>query len=456
MIKFTNISGSDEIGSNCYLLELDGTRVVLDSGMHPKKEGLAAMPNFDAIEENSLDAIFLSHSHLDHLGTIPVLQDKQPTAEVFMTPATAALSEVMLHNSVNVMMSKRLELGIVEYPFFTHKELDVLCESWRAKTCNEAFRVGYRQNILATFYDAGHILGSAGIQLETESGHTVFYTGDVQFEDQSMIPGADFPESGIDTLIMECTRGGAHRCEHYTRSSEMERFGHQIAKTLERGGAVLIPVFAIGKSQEMLYNLHQFKQNGVIPGNTPVYFGGLSAKVTTLYDKFSTLTRRHDPDFKLKEEVETVPLPRKGRAPLVCSPGNIYVVSSGMMTEKTISNSIADQFLPYPSHSIFFVGYCDPDSPAGILKDTPHGDNVKMRPNGQKVPRLCEIQSFDFSGHAPRESLVAYAKKLSPKRIILVHGDPDAIEWMQNRLQEELPDTEVVAPEQGVCYSFES
>ncbi|MEG2249114.1 MAG: MBL fold metallo-hydrolase, partial [Akkermansia sp.] len=126
MISFTNISGAEEIGSNCYVLDLDGTKVVLDSGMHPKREGVAAMPEFGAIAGESIDALFVTHSHLDHLGTVPVFQDKHPEAEVFMTPATVSLAEVMLHNSVNVMSSKRVELGIVEYPFFPHFPEDKL------------------------------------------------------------------------------------------------------------------------------------------------------------------------------------------------------------------------------------------------------------------------------------------------------------------------------------------
>lgn len=455
MISFTNISGAEEIGANCYLLEMDGTRIVLDSGMHPKKEGKAAMPDFDSLEPNSVEAVFLSHSHLDHLGTLPVLQEKQPAAEVFMTPAAAALSEVMLHNSVNVMSAKRLDLGIVEYPFFTHNDLDRLSDAWHAKSCNEVFRVGFRQNVLATFYDAGHILGSAGVMLEGESGHTVFYTGDVQFEDQSMIPGADFPESGVDTLVMECTRGGFQRSAHYSRPEEMVRFGKAIAETLERGGAVLIPVFAIGKSQEMLFNIHRFKQQGVIPANTPVYFGGLSAKVSLLYDRFAGLTRRHDHEFKLKEEIQTVPLPRKGKAPLVCSPGNIYVVSSGMMTENTLSNVMAEQVLPQEKNAILFVGYVDPDSPAGLLKATPEGELVKMRPNGQPVRRKCTVDCFDFSGHATRDSLVNYAVKLNPRQVVLVHGDPDAVEWMHHTLSAKMPDSTIVVPEPGRRYTFE-
>lgn len=452
MISFTNISGAEEIGSNCYLLDIEGTKVVLDSGMHPKKEGLAAIPEFGLIDEGSLEAIFISHSHLDHLGTLPVLQDKQPGAEVFMTPAAAAVSEVMLHNSVNVMSSKRLEFGIVEYPLFTHQELDRLSESWQTKACNEAFRVGFNKDVLATFHDAGHILGSAGVYLESATGHSIFYTGDVQFENQSLIPGADFPEDGVDTLIMECTRGLQKRPEGYTREGELKRFAARISDTLARGGIVLIPVFALGKSQEMLYNLHRFKKEGWIPAKTPVYYGGLSAKVTRLYDLFDSKTRRMDAGFLIKDEVVITPLPKKARGPMRCEPGNIYLVSSGMMTEKTLSNTLSDQILPNPKNSILFVGYCDPDSPAGLLKTIPHGETVKLRPNAHPVPVNCEIDSFDFSGHTDRELLIGYAKKLNPSQIVLVHGDPEALEWMSTRLTLELPQTKIIVPKAGQVY----
>ncbi len=456
MISFTNISGAEEIGSNSYLLEMDGTRIVLDAGMHPKKEGLAAVPQYDLIgEAGSLDAIFVTHSHLDHLGTLPVLQDKQPGAEVFMTPATAALSSVMLHNSVNVMTSKRMELGIVEYPFFTHSELDRLSESWITHSCGEAFRIGSKKNVLATLYDAGHILGSAGVMLESESGGTVFYTGDVQFEDQSMIPGADFPDGGVDTLITECTRGNYDRPEDYARQAELKRFADAITATIERGGAVLVPVFALGKSQEMLYNLDHFKAKGWIPASTPVYFGGLSAKVTHFYDKFDNKTRRMDPGYLLKQEVDVVPLPRNGRGALRCEPGAIYLVSSGMMSEKTISNMLAEQVLPNEKNSILFVGYCDPDSPAGMLKEMNVGDTVRLRRSGHPVPIHCDIKWFDFSGHSARNLLVDYAKRIAPKRVILVHGDPEAVEWMRASLRQELPNTEILIPISGQTYNLD-
>lgn len=454
MISFTNLSGATEIGSNCYLLDLDGVRVVLDSGMHPKKEGLAATPEFGLIDGDP-DALFVTHSHLDHIGTVPLFQEKFPRTQVFMTLGTTVIGEAMLHNSVNVMTSKRTSEGISEYPFFTHKELERAAQSWIDRPYNEAFRIGPDGQVLATLYDAGHILGSCGVYLESASGHSVFYTGDVQFEDQSVIPGADFPADGVDTLIMECTRGAAERAEHYTRSGELKRFARAIAETIEGGGAVLIPVFALGKSQEMLYNIQRFKDEGLIP-DVPVYFGGLSSKVTTLYDKLSDVTPRMKPGYKLKDTVDFVPLPRQGKSPLRVSAGNIYLVSSGMMSEKTISNQLAEQVLPHEKDSILFVGYCDVDSPAGWLKATPQGDTVQLQSSGaQKVTRRCRIESFDFSGHAHRESLVEYVKLLKPRQIVLVHGDPDAIEWMRSTLQAELPDARFIVPEPGVACPLE-
>ena len=123
-MHFTSLTRHAGIGANSYLLECDGARVVLDAGLDPKQEGSAAIPMFEDLEFDSLDAMILSHAHLDHAGTVPVLMRDQPSMPVYLTPATAKLAKAMLHNSVNVMQSKRVELGIQEYPLFGHRELD--------------------------------------------------------------------------------------------------------------------------------------------------------------------------------------------------------------------------------------------------------------------------------------------------------------------------------------------
>ncbi len=455
MISFTNLSGSLEIGSNCYLLDADGVRIVLDAGMHPKREGVAAMPEYSLVGEDP-DAIFVTHAHLDHIGTLPVFQEKFPSSQVFMTKGTAVLGEVMLHNSVNVMTAKRTSEGIVDYPFFSHKELNTATLSWKERPYNECFRIGGDSGVLATLYDAGHILGSCGVYLETVSGYSLFYTGDVQFDDQSMIPGADFPADGVDVLIMECTHGTTERAADYTREKELKRFALSINETLANGGAVLVPVFALGKSQEMLFNIQKFKDEGLIP-DVPVYFGGLSSKVTAVYDKLSDVTPRISPGYRLSEQTETVPLPRKGKSPIQVSPGNIYLVSGGMMNEKTISNCLAEQMLPHEKDAILFVGYCDADSPAGGLKVAGQGENVCLQEhNAQCFPKRCKVESFDFSGHASRDDLVKYVSLLHPQKVVLVHGDLEAIEEMRRILSEALPETELIVPQPGATFRLDA
>lgn len=455
MISFTNLSGALEIGSNCYMIDADGVRIVLDAGMHPKREGVAAMPEYSLVGEDP-DAIFVTHAHLDHIGTLPAFQEKFPSTEVFMTKGTAVLGEVMLHNSVNVMTAKRTSEGIVEYPFFTHKELSSAALAWKERPYKESFRIGGDDGALATLYDAGHILGSCGVYLETALGYSLFYTGDVQFDDQSLIPGADFPANGVDVLIMECTHGATERASDYTREKELERFARAIKETLADGGAVLVPVFALGKSQEILFNIQKFKDEGLIP-DVPVYFGGLSSKVTAVYDKLSDVTPRIQPGYRLSEQTEVVSLPRKGKPPIQVSPGNIYLVSGGMMNEKTLSNSLAEQMLPHEKDAILFVGYCDADSPAGELKASEQGENVCLQAhNAQSFPKRCKVESFDFSGHASRDALVKYVKLLHPQKVVLVHGDSEAIEEMQRILGESLPETELIVPHPGLTFRLDA
>lgn len=454
MISFTNLAAGAEIGANSYLLNVDGTYIVLDVGVHPKKDGNASKPRLELITDaQAPEAVFVSHAHLDHIGALPVLQEAWPRAEVIMTQGTADIAQAMLHNSVNVMMSKRMFDGIVEYPFFTHGELERASAQWITRPYGAPFRVGYRGDVLATLYDAGHILGSCGVMLETLRGETIFYTGDVQFEDQSILRGANFPQSGVDILIMECTHGATERAAEYTRERELQRFARAIRDTLNGGGAVLIPVFALGKSQELLYELGRFRDEGLIP-NVPIYFGGLGSKITGVYDKLADdEPQRRLPGMRLRDQVSTVPAPRSSDEMLTLSPGNIYFVSSGMMSPHTLSNRLAAKMLSRPQDGLFIVGYSDPDSPAGRIRSAAPGDLVRLGDDanhGQAYPLRCRVECFDFSGHAPRTALESYAEQLAPRHIVLVHGDETALAEMRERLSRRLPGTRITVPTPGV------
>ena len=454
-MKFINLTRRTEIGANSYYLESGEQGFILDSGMHPKQEGDEALPNFKAMGDREVDAIIISHAHQDHIGTLPVLMRRQPQARVFMTEATAEIGSTLLHNSVNVMTRQREELGTTLYPLFTHKEANRAAEAWRSCRFRQPIslsgeRAGNRLGTGVTFefLDAGHVLGSAGVLLRAE-GRTFFYSGDVNFADQTIAQGAVFPESGIDVLIMECTRGDAPQPEGFTRVAEENRLAAAIARAFEQGGCILMPVFALGKTQEALAMIHRFRREKLL-GDFPVYIGGLSLKMTEIYDRFALTSRRNLPRLQLLEAVEPFILNGQTIADAPAKPGRIYALSSGMMTPKTLSNIFARRVLSDPKHSIFFVGYADPLSPAGILRAARPGDPVALDPDAPPVELRCHVETFQFSAHASRESIVAYVKKLAPKKVVLVHGDPPAVAWIQAQVAVALPETEVIVPAPGV------
>lgn len=454
-MKFINLTRHTEIGANSYYLEIGDQRLVLDCGMHPKNEGDDALPNFKAIADRALDAILISHSHQDHIGTLPVLMRRQPNARVFMPEGAADIGSTLLHNSVNVMMRQREELGTTLYPLFTHRETERASDLWRSCPLRQQITIrGERANVrdkdsqTFEFWDAGHVLGSSGILLRAE-GRTIFYTGDVNFDDQTIAQSAVFPQEEIDILIMETTRGDSATPAGWTRASEERRLGEAIVDAFRRGGCVLIPVFALGKTQEVLAMLYKFRRDNVLP-DFPIYIGGLSSKITQIYDRRAHMSRRQLSRLQLMQDVDPFILNGENIGDTPARPGRVYALSSGMMTPKTLSNIFARRVVENPRHSIFFVGYADPESPAGILRKAKPGDMVSLDPEEPAQPVRCNLQQFQFSAHASRESLIEYAKKVAPKKVVLVHGDPPAVEWMRAKLVADLPGTEVIVPTPGV------
>lgn len=451
-IEFTNLTGGNEIGANSYLLRLGEQQVLIDCGMHPRQEGAAALPRLERLHGQSLDAMFISHSHLDHIGCLPLAQRRHPDTPVFLTEPAAMLTDVMLHNSVNVMTRQREEIGQSDYPLFTHREADRCQQQWFPCRLGQGYDFqGEPTDSNGTtgfeLFDAGHILGSVGI-LFRHKERKIFYSGDVNFEDQTLTPGARFPEEKLDTLIVETTRGEYQRPADFQRRNEEARLAAVIRETLQGGGSVFIPVFALGKSQEVLTMLHRFRRSGMIK-NAPIFIGGLSTKVTTLYDRLAGHSARLEPGLRLLDALgpEVVTGDRARGLPI--RNGAIYALSSGMMTENTLSHLVADKILPEKRHALLFVGYCDPASPAGRLRTAAPGDEVMLSEKGRPVKFNCRMEVFDFSAHAPREALMDYAERTAPDTLLLVHGDQPALQWFQSEAQRRLPATKVLIPPPG-------
>ena len=450
-MELWNLTRDVEIGANSYLLRTKGKSIILDSGMHPKKEGLVATPDFRPVAEGGVDSIIVTHAHQDHIGSLPFLTRREPKARVFMTEPTTRIADVMLHNSVNVMLRQKEEHGIAEYPLFTHRGVEFSRQSWQRCVVRRRYGLGSERGgsngLTFEFFHSGHILGAVGVMIRGE-GKTVFYTGDVNFENQTLVRGADFPEQSVDVLLMETTRGDSPTPLGYTRAKEEERLTRAIREAFERGGSVTIPVFALGKTQELLAMLWRMRLRGML-APVPIYIGGLSTKLSGLYDAMSHDAQRAHPELQLLQEL--APYVLSGNEVYSIAPRKkcIFALSSGMMTENTLSNLFARRVLGDENQSLFFVGYSDPESPAGRIRSASPGDEVVLDPKQPPIKLRCRIEEFNFSAHANRESLLTYAIALRPKKIILVHGDRPAIEWFQLKLYRELPETEVIIPESG-------
>jgi Cft2 family RNA processing exonuclease len=453
-VLFTNLTRANEIGANSYLLDFgDDGRVVLDAGMHPREDGLDAIPDLSKVPVDSVDAIFLSHAHHDHSGALPVLSREQPNARIFMSEGTYYLADPLLHNSIEIMLKQRAEKSIVEYPLYGHKELDQQTRRWQACSLRRSWSIdGYPDSegepLTFTLHDAGHILGSVGVELN-HRGRRILYTGDVNFVNQTLMQAAAFPREGLDTLIIETTRGANPTPPHYARDTEIDKLANAILETFDRGGAVLIPVFALGKTQEALAFLHFLQKQKRLP-QCPIYIGGLGRTFSGIYDKLARSAPRAHPELQLLSGIQ--PQIMDGRLARESKPkrGHIYLISSGMMTEKTLSNLFAQNFLPQERYGIFFIGYCDPDSPAGRLKATPRGEKVIVNPLAGEQPVNCRVESYDFTAHSRREDLLRYILDVNPRVCVLIHGDPEALEWFQHELQNTRPEMKVVIPPPGL------
>ncbi len=452
-MRFTNLTRGAGIGSNCYRLDLPEGAVILDCGMHPEHTGFDATPMLEELGDTEVRATILTHAHQDHVGCLPMLQLSQHGMPVLMTQGTARIADIMLHNSVNVMTRQQEELKLDGYPLFTHRSIEQVSRYWRHCPLERPVTLDGERSVedssesSISFHDAGHILGSTGVMIRSE-GKKFFYTGDVNFEDQTIQTGARFPEEPVDVLLMETTRGDAPVPEGFTRKNEEERLAKAVADALETGSSITIPVFALGKTQELMAMLWKMQRERIIPP-IPIYIGGLGSKITAVYDSMAAQVSRNFPKLQLMSDI--APYVAGGAEIQSLNPRKraIYALSSGMMTENTLSNIFARKVLPDPSQFLFFVGYADPNSPGGRIRNAKQGDHVAIDSKGAPVPFLCHREIFTLSAHARREDLLSYAIKVRPKTILLVHGDDPAIEWFKRELYAALPETRVMAPPPG-------
>jgi Cft2 family RNA processing exonuclease len=289
--------------------------------------------------------------------------------------------------------------------------------------------------------------GAAGVRV-VHKEERIFFTGDVLFADLLTLTGARFPEEQFDCVVTETTRGARARPTGQTRESETARFIETIARTLNGGGSVLLPVFALGRLQEVLALMRQARREKKLPESL-VFATGLGLD---LVDYFDTLSQQH-PTIRFRrrilQELNVQPLRqtlKPGREP---GQRGLYILSSGMMVENTPSYALAAGLLANSNNAILFAGYCDPETPGGKLLAAKPGDKFSFDKLQYVAPVNAHIERFDLSAHAEREELLNYALGCKPKTVVLTHGDPPARAWFATELAKVPNGPRVIDPVPG-------
>ena len=453
-MRIINLNPATDIGASAWFAEVEGHRLLLDAGTHPKHEGRDSLPLYKLIAKEEVEAIVLTHCHHDHVGSLPVALRHFPKAHVLMTELSYFLIERVLHNSVNVMTRQRDELGIQEYPLYSHDEVDEIAALFQGFRYNREIewaahhksRAGFHSPVLE-FYDAGHALGSAGIMLRGKK-ETLFYTGDVSFRDQTLLKGARFEDVQADVLIMETTRGDRPTPPGFTREGEIGRLTAALHRVLKRGGSVLIPTFALGRTQEILALLALLMKSGKLKPQ-PIYIGGLGRVFTEIYDLEAHRTHRQHPSLRLTEALNLQVMEKGQVDKMKLAGGRIFVLTAGMMSENTAAHDLAVRIMGDPRQAIFFVGYADPDTPGGRLKAARDGQSFIFSASAGEVTRRCEVQDFDLTAHANREELLDFVGEVSPRTVLLGHGEADSRKWFEQQIRARHPKIKIFQPEPG-------
>lgn len=441
--------GTDEVTGSCHLLEAKDAqgvdrKILIDCGMF-QGERMCGDKNFTdfGFDPKTVDAVFVTHPHADHTGRLPKLIKEGYTGKIRMTEPCLALTRIVLEDAFHIMSenAERCEDKIL----YEREDLDGLMEACVGVSYHETIIVA--PGVSVSFHDAGHVLGSAYISVDAE-GKRVVFSGDIGNDDVPILPPTE-PISHADVVVCESTYG--HRV-HEPPTERRAKLEKAIDAVVREKGVLLIPAFSIERTQELLYEIDQILLKD--PKGRPQIFldSPMAIRATGVYRHYANYLRfeanilaQPDRDFfsfpGLRETLSRDESKVINDAPLP----KIIIAGSGMMSGGRIMHHLI-RYLPKASTTLLIIGY----QAAGTIGRKIYEGAKEVKIYGQPVEVQAKVQAIGaFSAHGDMNKLTRWLKPEEgpvPKKIFLVHGDPEAKEAFGKHLTETLQ-TEIIIPE---------
>lgn len=466
-MKLMFLGAAHEVTGSCYYLEAVGKKFLVDCGMEQGKNLYENKPL--PVPAADLDFVLLTHAHIDHSGNLPKLYAEGFRGAVYTTEATADLCEIMLKDSAHIQEfeaewrnRKNRRAGREAYvPAYTMQDALGVLQQFHGLPYRK--KISLYEGISVSFTDAGHLLGSASISLwldEAGIEKKIVFSGDIGNLHQPILKDPSYLRKA-DYVVMESTYGDR---SHAERIDYLTALAAVIQKTLDRGGNVVIPSFAVGRTQEMLYFIRQIKEKHLVQGHDQftVYVDSpLAIEATSIF-------REHDKECFDREAAELVeqginPLYFPGLSTAVTAEESkainadrnpkVIISASGMCDAGRIKHHLKHN-LWRGECTVLFVGYQAVGTPGRALVEGAE----KLKLFGEEIAVRAQIEVLPgVSGHADQEGLMKWASSFTekPQKVFVTHGEDTVTEIFANRLQQELG-YDSVAPYSGMTFDLAS
>lgn len=450
MRKLSFYGGAQEVTGANYLLESGGARILVDCGMFQCPRFCAAKNKNDfAYDPASIDALFITHAHIDHVGRVAKLVRMGFRGTIYSTPPTRDFGKLMLEDSLGVLTKEAKREGDTTI-LYSMEDIEAAMKVWKGVPYGEEISV---KDLKIKFYQAGHILGSSMVEINAE-GKKILFTGDLGNVPMPLLSPPDQVDR-VQVLIIESAYGNRAHEDVDERKTKLER---AIEDTVERGGALMIPSFALERTQELLFEFNNLVERGRIP-RIPIFIDSpLAIRATEVYKRYEnyfnvatrSIIRQGDDIFKFPGLHMTLTT-EESKAINEVRGAKVILAGAGMMNGGRILHH-ARRYLPDKNSMILFIGY----QAAGSIGRRIIDGETEVTIFGERVAVRAEVRSIrGYSAHADTNGLFDFVKNHASvlERVFVVQGEPAASLFLSQRIRDYLG-IEASAPEFGESHTL--